>query len=315
MGLEGRFSARCSRPLSSVGCLAELLQRHGSRKRLKQGRIFSETARVERMRLSCLAPPPAAASPPQQILDTKVDSPELLSSFGTLAEVHPENSVAARRGLRATVERRGLAIHREFLQGAQAVVDALAAVQAELDGLGAACDGIAGGLEAHKAATAGLLGQTDALAASLAASQRRGQLVEQFLGSYQLAPEEVAALEEGEIAQPFFDALERVRTIHANCRALLHTHHQRAGLEIMDAMGGHQEAAYERLCRWVQSQCRALASDDAPEVDPTLAAATTALQQRPVLFKVRATPARANQRPPSSVPEPATHPAYTVHTL
>jgi len=56
--------------------------------------------------------------------------------------------------------------------------------------------------------------------------------------------------QEEAIGDKFFAALERVREIHANCRALLRTHHQRAGLELMDAMAAHQEAAYERLCRW-----------------------------------------------------------------
>ena len=52
-----------------------------------------------------------------------------------------------------------------------------------------------------------------------------------------------------EIGQDFFKALSKVRSIHTNCKVLLRTHHQRAGLEIMDAMSAHQEAAYERLCR------------------------------------------------------------------
>ena len=47
----------------------------------------------------------------------------------------------------------------------------------------------------------------------------------------------------------FFSALSRVRQIHDNCRALLRTHHQRAGLELMDMMATYQETAYERLCR------------------------------------------------------------------
>lgn len=52
-----------------------------------------------------------------------------------------------------------------------------------------------------------------------------------------------------QIGESFFGALERVRAIHANCRNLLRTHHQRAGLELMDAMSNYQETAYERLCR------------------------------------------------------------------
>jgi hypothetical protein len=56
-------------------------------------------------------------------------------------------------------------------------------------------------------------------------------------------------LQSEEIGPPFFNALARVRAIHDNCRALLRTSHQRAGLELMDMMATYQEAAYERLCR------------------------------------------------------------------
>ena len=54
-----------------------------------------------------------------------------------------------------------------------------------------------------------------------------------------------------ELGEDFFNALDRVRSIHSNCKALLRTHHQRAGLELMDAMSSYQEAAFERLCRLV----------------------------------------------------------------
>ena len=52
-----------------------------------------------------------------------------------------------------------------------------------------------------------------------------------------------------QIGEPFFRALERVCSIHANCRSLLRTQHQRAGLELMDLMSSYQETAYEHLCR------------------------------------------------------------------
>ncbi len=38
-------------------------------------------------------------------------------------------------------------------------------------------------------------------------------------------------------------------------------------------------------CRWVQGECRRLGDADAPEVDPVLQRAATALRERPVLFK------------------------------
>lgn len=56
-------------------------------------------------------------------------------------------------------------------------------------------------------------------------------------------------LQEADIGDTFFDALERVGSIHRSCRNLLSSHHHRAGLELMDTMSTYQETAYERLCR------------------------------------------------------------------
>ncbi|GFH21424.1 component of oligomeric Golgi complex 6 [Haematococcus lacustris] len=77
----------------------------------------------------------------------------------------------------------------------------------------------------------------------------------------------------------------KVRQIHDNCRTLLRTNHQRAGLELMELMANYQEMAYDRLCRWVQGECRNIGEFDAPEVGGVLQAAVRTLAERPVLFK------------------------------
>ncbi|GFO15592.1 conserved oligomeric Golgi complex subunit 6 [Plakobranchus ocellatus] len=77
---------------------------------------------------------------------------------------------------------------------------------------------------------------------------------------------------------------ERVKQIHSDCKFLLRTNHQTAGLEIMESMALHQESAYERLYRWAQNQCR-LVTQDTPDVSPLLCQAMEALQDRPVLLK------------------------------
>lgn len=61
-------------------------------------------------------------------------------------------------------------------------------------------------------------------------------------------------VQDADIGTEFFEALERVGSIHRSCRNLLSSHHHRAGLELMDAMSSYQEAAYERLCRQA-TQC------------------------------------------------------------
>ena len=197
-----------------------------------------------------------------------------------------------------------------------------------------------------------------------------------------------------QIGEPFFSALERVCSIHANCRSLLRTQHQRAGLELMDLMSSYQETAYEHLCRsaayirpdmpyrasdilsslmgslhrqhpgelgtawseiqthtignakidgglarvishmldracachqsicghrWVQGECRRLGDTDAPEVDPMLQRAASALRERPVLFKYCAAEvagARHNALFQRSVPPASSvqqHPSWLNH--
>lgn len=126
---------------------------------------------------------------------------------------------------------------------------ALACAQAQLDALSKSCSTISSTLNSSKASTSALLDRTDALTRDLEASHRKGAILDTFLDQYQLTPQEVAVLQADAVDEAFFAALQRVHSVHGNCRALLRTHHQRAGLEMMDSMASYQEAAYERLCR------------------------------------------------------------------
>jgi hypothetical protein len=109
--------------------------------------------------------------------------------------------------------------------------------------------------DARESATSALLHRCDALASELAAVRRKSEVVAMFLQDYQLNSGDDETLREGDIEEAFFEALGRVRRVQRNCRALLHTHHQRAGLELLDAMASLQEAAFERLCKYAPAVC------------------------------------------------------------
>lgn len=47
--------------------------------------------------------------------ETRTDSPELLASLEALSSFYEENTPAARRGLKSTIEHRALALNHEFL--------------------------------------------------------------------------------------------------------------------------------------------------------------------------------------------------------
>jgi conserved oligomeric Golgi complex subunit 6 len=187
--------------------------------------------------------------------------------------------------LRSTIENEGLKVNEDFLTAAQGVITALDSVQQDLDQVANCCEKMTSWVLENKSSTAGLLMETDRLQKALEISQTRSQLLGTFLSQYQLSSAETQALQAESITPEFFEALDHVRTIHTNCKSLLRTHHQRAGLELLDSMASLQENAYERLCRWVQSECRGLSDIDSPEVDPLLQRAVASLKVRHVLFK------------------------------
>ncbi|KAM3322594.1 conserved oligomeric Golgi complex subunit 6 [Capsicum chacoense] len=221
----------------------------------------------------------------KKVLETRTDTPDLLASLNTLSEFYTENTPHSRRNLRSTIEKRSLSINEEFLLSSAAAQKALDRVEKEVNEIVECCDKIALALSGCNATTADIISTTERLKQEFEVTTQRQEIVSCFLRDYQLSPEEINALREEDLDENFFKALAHVQEIHANCKVLLRTHHQRAGLELMDMMAMYQEGAYERLCRWVQTECRRLGDVDNPEVGELLRTAVRCLKERPVLFK------------------------------
>ncbi|XP_060207837.1 conserved oligomeric Golgi complex subunit 6 [Lycium barbarum] len=221
----------------------------------------------------------------KKVLETRTDSPDLLASLNTLSEFYTENTPHSRRNLRSTIEKRSLSINQEFLLSSTAAQKSLDRVEEEVNEIVECCDKIALALSTCNATTGDIISTTERLKQEFEVTTQRQEIVSCFLRDYQLSPEEINALREEDLDENFFKALAHVQEIHANCKVLLRTHHQRAGLELMDMMAMYQEGAYERLCRWVQTECRRLGDVDNPEVGELLRTAVRCLKERPVLFK------------------------------
>lgn len=56
----------------------------------------------------------------KKVLESRIDTPDLLSSLNTLSSFYDENTPQARRNLRSTIEKRSLSINHEFLDASQA---------------------------------------------------------------------------------------------------------------------------------------------------------------------------------------------------
>ncbi|KAJ6700458.1 COMPONENT OF OLIGOMERIC GOLGI COMPLEX 6 [Salix koriyanagi] len=221
----------------------------------------------------------------KKVLECRTDSPDLVASLNTLSIFYNENTPQSRRNLRSTIEDRSLHLNHEFLQASQTAQQALDRVEEEVNALAECCDNIAKALSSCSASTGDIISTTERLKEELEITSQRQDVVSSFLRDYQLSNQEINALRDEDLNDNFFKALSHVQQIHANCKVLLRTHHQRAGLELMDMMAVYQEGAYERLCRWVQAECRKLGDNDNPEVDELLKTAIRWLKERPALFK------------------------------
>ncbi|XP_044467263.1 conserved oligomeric Golgi complex subunit 6 [Mangifera indica] len=221
----------------------------------------------------------------KKVLESRTETPDLLASLKTLSTFYTDNTPQTRRNLRSTIEKRSLSINLDFLQASHAAQQALDRVEEEVNELAQCCDRIEKALSSCNATTGNIIETTEILKRELEVNTQRQEIVSCFLRDYQLSNDEITALRDEDLNENFFEALSHVQEIHANCKVLLRTHHQRAGLELMDMMAVYQEGAYERLCRWVQAECRKLGDTENPEVGELLKTAVCCLKERPVLFK------------------------------
>ncbi|PKU79730.1 hypothetical protein MA16_Dca010958 [Dendrobium catenatum] len=198
----------------------------------------------------------------KKVLATRTDSPDLLDSLGTLSTFYTDNTPQARRNLRSSIELRSLSINHHFLSAslpAQQVlysfllltkpqillwflpyiirnplhaIQALDKVEEEINALAECCDQIAKALSSCSASTGDIIRTTERLKQELDVTTQRQEII--------------SALRDEELNDNFFKALQHVQEIHANCKILLRTHHQRAGLELMDMMSVYQEVLVVR---------------------------------------------------------------------
>ncbi|XP_054276393.1 conserved oligomeric Golgi complex subunit 6-like [Macrosteles quadrilineatus] len=207
---------------------------------------------------------------------------ETLDALKELSVFFTENTMQTRRSLRSKIEKRSLSINEDFLSAFRKVKEALDNIYLDVTDMNKAVETMTAQLQATKAQTHQLIEHTTKLQAEGQKLTMQQEVAQSFLKSFQLTPAELSALREANITEEFFAALDRVQTIHANCRTLMQSGHQTSALDIMDQMAMYQETALERLYRWAQTHCRNI---EAPGINQLLNQAMAKLQDRPVLFK------------------------------
>ena len=232
----------------------------------------------------------------QKILQNNLDNDqEALGALQVLSTLLEENTLQARRNLRSDLEKRSLTLNESFLRCMEELVEQIQGIQKDVATMKVCCDDMSTRLSAAKNRTSGLLRETAQLQTQSKNLEMKSMVVDAFLAKFELTPSQLQLLvgssghsrrnpSSSLISEEFFESMHRVRQIHDDCKILLRTSQQRAGLEIMESMAMHLESAYEQLYHWTQSQCRAM-NTDSPETNPILRSALAELQNRPILLQ------------------------------
>lgn len=223
-----------------------------------------------------------------KLLEARLDTDkDTLDALRDLSTFFTENNIKNRRNLRSEIEKRSLKVNEEFLSSFKEMKQSLDGLYDDVSAMNNCCIDMMSRLKATKAQTHDLINETTKLQAESQKIQMKQEVAQAFLDTFHLKHDEVKVLRgtrEGTLDENFFKALAKVKKIHNNCKVLLRSSQQTAGIEIMESMALQQEAAYERLYRWTQSECRLL-NVESPELSPLLSQAMESLQDRPVLFK------------------------------
>ncbi|XP_049291517.1 conserved oligomeric Golgi complex subunit 6-like [Anopheles funestus] len=222
-----------------------------------------------------------------KVMESRIETDrETLDALSDLSTFFKENTLQSRRNLRSQIEKRSLEINQNFLSAFKEVKEMLDGICGDINSMNRSVENMKSQLYNTEVQTKDLIQQANTLQEENSKLQIQQKIASGFLSRFQLAVTEHQMLygtkRDAPITTEFFQVLDRVQQIHADCRTLMQCGYQTVALDIMEEMTLHQEAALERLYRWTQCHCRNVESK---EMGVLIIEAMARLQERPVLFK------------------------------
>ena len=212
----------------------------------------------------------------EKVLSLRTDSAAMIESLDAISSFYHENTVEARRCLRQDLEFQNIQLAKKFLAEFDEIRSRVDNVE-ELSGtLLQACDSVAARVSEADENMKLFMEKASELQEKSNRFSEQSRDISKFLGKFQLSPEEMEILEnvsldDNSVAHEFFGALNRLKDAYEECKGMLEKHHYSAGFELLDALGQHQERAYQRLFEWVKNECSASAEMSADDVDTKVA--------------------------------------------
>ena len=232
-----------------------------------------------------VTPSPAIVKKVKKVVEMRLDAPELAVALQQLCEFYGPNTLENRRNLRATIERRGVDVNKQFAGCFADVMGKLERVEGHVERLAECSQRMRQRLQTAQATTSQVLKMTEQLQTKESTVEAHKEVTEAFLTRFRLQPDEMAVLTSGDISEEFLSVLARVAEIQVASKKLLRVHHKTALMDIVDEAGSLQEQAYNRLYRWLQDRF-ARVHGDSSDTPPLMKTALKTLRARTELYKV-----------------------------
>ncbi|KAI8337720.1 oligomeric Golgi complex subunit 6-like protein [Chlamydoabsidia padenii] len=209
------------------------------------------------------------------------------AALTSLSDIPDLDETDLRRNLRGTIEKKEIATNKKFMDAFSVVVKQLENLELEMKDMQNSCTQMRGKLDEVAGETSKMIQRTSDYQEQCEANETRAVIAQRFLEKFTLNEDEIHCLTSSStpVDNTFFDALAHLQQIHGDCKLLLMTAHQKAGLQIMESMSLYQESAYEKLYRWTQLESRSSFGGDSIDVSTLMTKALYSLRHRPVLFQ------------------------------
>lgn len=226
------------------------------------------------------------------------ESPSLLQAVRDIESFYSNNTSSARRKLSSALVQRAVESSVAVLETFADTHAQLKVVRQHIADMQSDVDTLSERLSGARTGASTVVAQTSQLRAKLSDSQHRAVVSTAFLNRFVLQGDLAKSLEGDTVDSMFIMALQKLERIHEDSRTLLRTRNQRAGLEALEFAATKREEAYEKVFRFVQSQCATLDVDaeEQEQEAALLREAIRALRARPMLLRLCAEEVGSSRR-------------------
>ncbi|RPA76068.1 oligomeric complex COG6 [Ascobolus immersus RN42] len=203
----------------------------------------------------------------------------------TILDTRFSNSEEARKRLQQDVQKDLIESDGQIILEFSKIADQLAQIGESISAMNSACTAMRTSVNAANKDIGPVISEAETLIKQKSDVEKKSAVLEAFKKQFVVPEEDLATLTSpADVDDRFFEALAKVKAVHADAKVLIVGDNHRAGMEVMDQCTKALNTAFQKLYKWIQKEFKSIALDD-PRVAYGIRRALRVLSERPNLFQ------------------------------